>query len=259
MEILAVRTPLVAPRQDLLGVLVESLEHPLREREVLCVVSKVVALEQGRLVALSKGKDSAQALSPPSQQAGLVELLQQEADAVLGRSDGAFYLTLKDGLLVVNAGIDRSNVPDGYAVLWPRDPWTWARRFWERLRNQYGLRELGVVVTDSHLTPLRRGVTGIAVAWAGFEGIDSQIGAPDLYGAPLAVTEKAVADDLASASVLLTGEAGECTPFALVRNAPLTFTDREIDPREPSIDPQIDLFSPLLSDEVKALLASIDS
>ena len=72
-------------------------------------------------------------------------------------------------------------------------------------------------MTDSHVTPLRRGVTGLALAYAGFEGVESQVGKPDLHGHPLRFTEKAVADDLAAASVLVTGEAGESTPFAVVR------------------------------------------
>ena len=103
--------------------------------------------------------------------------------------------------------------------------------------SHYKAENIGVVVTDSHLTPLRRGVTGVAIAYSGFEGIQSEIGRPDLFGKPLEVTEKAVADDLASAAILEMGESGESTPFALIRGAPVIFTNREINPTEMFINP----------------------
>jgi F420-0:gamma-glutamyl ligase len=84
--------------------------------------------------------------------------------------------------------------------------------------------------------------------------VESQIGRPDLYGKPLHITEKAVADDLASTAVLVTGEAGESTPFALIRGAPITFTDRAIDPREVLIEPKIDLYAGIYSEEFRNLL-----
>jgi coenzyme F420-0:L-glutamate ligase len=249
MELRVIRTPLVAPGDDLVEVLASSLAESLHEQDVLCVVSKVVAVAQGRLVDLSTVEPSPQALALSKefpQHAAFTELVLREADAVLGSMGAPFFLTEKGGLLTPNAGVDRSNVPAGYAVLWPHQPWAWVRQFWQDLRARFGLRDLGVIITDSHLTPMRRGVTGIALAWAGFEGIESQIGHADLYGHPLAATEKAVAHDLAAASVLLTGESNERTPFALVRAAPVTFTEREFSPREAVIDPRIDLFRVLM-------------
>jgi dihydrofolate synthase / folylpolyglutamate synthase len=123
-----------------------------------------------------------------------------------------------------------------------------------RLQAHYGIDALGVVLTDSRLTPLRRGVTGVAIAYAGFEGVESEVGKPDLFGRPLKVTHKAVADALATTAVLVSGESAEGRPFTLIRSAPVIFTDREIDPREMEVKPQDDLYAGTYSAAFRTLL-----
>jgi F420-0:gamma-glutamyl ligase len=179
-----------------------------------------------------------------------------DADAVF---DGGSYvhLTLKDGMLLANAGADRSNAPEGYAVLWPAQPWQWARSFRARLIAHYDLREVGVLITDSHIAPLRSGVTGLAVAYAGFEGVASDVGKPDLYGRTLAFSRRAVADGLASAAVLLTGEGAERKPFARIRAAPVVFTDQEARPDEATFDARDDLYAPIYNDDFRRAASNI--
>ena len=252
MQISTLQTPVIGPGQDLFTVLTAALEGPLQERDIVCVTSKVVAMEQGRVVTLADVRRSpaAEQLPPlrpavdPAVQVALAALVLQEADAVFA-TDGPVYLTLKHNIFIANAGIDLSNAPAGCAILWPEQPWQWAKAFRGKLQVEYRLQELGVIVTDSHVTPLRKGVTGLALAYAGFEGVQNEQGKPDLFGRPLEFTAKAVADDLASVAVLMMGEAGESTPFALIRAAPVGFTDRAIEPVETTIDPQIDLFAPI--------------
>jgi coenzyme F420-0:L-glutamate ligase len=260
MEVTAIRTPLIETGHDLFAVFRDTFRRLVAERDIVCVTSKVIALEQGRVRRLADviPSDAAHRLERPRSargagvHPGLKELVLQEAEGFY--DDGLVYLTLKDKVFVANAGIDLSNVPRGYAVLWPKDPWEWVRGFRERLRTHYRLEDVGVVATDSHLTPLRRGVTGLAIAYSGFEGVQSEIGRPDLYGKPLEFTEKGVADDLASAAVLMMGEAAERTPFALIRGAPVIFTDREADPIETFIHPSKDLFAALYDENLKERL-----
>ena len=83
-----------------------------------------------------------------------------------------------------------------------------------------------IVVADSHVIPLRRGVTGIALAFAGFEGVQKEVGSPDLFGRPLEVTQIAVADELAAAASFLMGQADEAAPVVLVRGAGLRVGDQ---------------------------------
>lgn len=256
MRVQAIRTPVIEIGSDLLEVFQSSYPGKLPERSVVCVTSKVVSLEQGRVEKLSEivVSEEAEALRPLKysknfeRNPGLAELILRESDRIY---EGHFvYLTLKDGTFIPNAGIDLSNVRDGYAVLWPSDPFGWAKQFRKRLRSAYGIDEVGVLLTDSRCTPLRRGVIGLAVAYSGFEGVDSQVGSKDLFGRELEFTEKAVADDLSSAAVLVMGESGESTPFAVVEDAPVSFTDNEVKPGELNIDPRIDLFAGLYDSRV---------
>lgn len=260
MEIKTIRTPIIETGEDLFTVFLDAVNEPLQEMDIVCVTSKVISLEQERVVSLAEVKPSAKACRMKKLEYSkdfeahpeLAELVLREADKVL--ENGFVYLTLKDNIFIANAGIDLSNVPGGYAVLWPEKPWEWARNFRQKLKVHYHLENVGVIVTDSHLTPLRRGVTGLAIAYSGFEGIQSEIGKPDLFGQPLEVTEKAVADDLASIAVLMMGESGECTPFTLVREAPVIFTGRKIDPMETFINPKLDLYAGIYDKDFKEQL-----
>lgn len=276
MELIPVRTPLVTRGDDLVSVLMDSLSlagiAPLREGDVICVTSKVVSVSQGRVVDLTQ-------LAPPvdgwlgaletrfgthlplptelqyakafAAHPALAALVLSEAEVVfVGESAqgwGRVYYTRMDGTWIANGGVDLSNTPDGTAVLWPKAPWAWARDFWERLCEATGTTALGVVLTDSRVPHLRRGITGVAIAWAGFEGVQSEIGEPDLYRRPLRVTERAMADDLAAAAVLMSGEADERTPVTLARGAPVRFTDRPMSRQEVSVAPDDDLYTGIYS------------
>ena len=228
---------------------IEALGERMKERDIVCVTSKVVSMEQGRIVKLADVSPSSKARQMKKLQYSkdfgaypeLAELVLRESDGLFG--DGFAYLSLKNNILIANAGIDLSNAPEGYAILWPKELWNWARNFREKLKAQYDLWNVGVIVTDSHLTPLRRGVTGLAIAY--------------LFGKPLRVMEKAVADDLASVAVLVMGESGESTPFTLICGASVTFTDRKIMPTEAFIEPTIDLYAGVYSEAFKKAIHSV--
>ncbi len=253
MYVTTVQTPVIESGQDLFPVFVDSLGGALEERTIVCVTSKVVAVEQGRVVKLADVQPSAQAFElkseritdDPEHAAQFAELVLREADRVFDHlsEPGYVFLTLKDNILLANSGIDLSNIPQGYAVLWPEQPWAWAERFRQRLRAQYQVDELGVLLTDSHVKPLRRGVTGVAVAYAGFVGVESAIGEQDLYGNILKFTERAVADSLAATAVFMIGESAERTPFALIQDPPVTFTDTPPDPADLYFAPKYDLYA----------------
>ena len=263
MEIRAIKTSVIEKGQNLFTTFLEALGERMKEKDIVCVTSKVVSMEQGRIVKLADVCPSSKAIQMKKLQYSkdfgaypeLAELVLRESDGLFG--DGSAYLSLKNNILIANAGIDLSNAPEGYAILWPKEPWNWARNFREKLKDQYDLWNVGVIVTDSHLTPLRRGVTGLAIAYSGFDGVQSEIGKPDLFGKPLRVTEKAVADDLASVAVLVMGESGESTPFTSIRGAPVTFTDRKIMATEAFIDPTIDLYAGIYNEAFKRAAHSV--
>src|SRR4051812_1389342 len=165
--------PMLPPRDDLYAVMQAALP-PLRDGDVLVVTSKVVAIHQGRCVPMDSVADKE-------------VLVEQEADAWIPRASSKYGITLaiKGGTLIASAGIDASNSKDHY-VLWPDDPSSAAAEIGRRLKRQHGLGRLGVILSDSHCTPLRRGTTGICIGFYGFEALHDYRGTPDIFGRPLA-------------------------------------------------------------------------
>ncbi len=205
-------------RFDLAGLVQKKLGSLLKDGDVLVVSSKFVAISEGRIVELDSVNVGAYAKRLSSRYGvdpRLCELVVRESDSVIGGIPG-FLLTLKDGLLAPNAGIDKSNIAHGEVVLYPRRPEESARRLREALQLSPGA-SVGVVVCDSRLAPTRRGTVGVAVAASGLEGIVDMRGKKDLFGNVLKVTAQAVADDLSSAAELVMGESDEGAPVVLVR------------------------------------------
>lgn len=226
-------------------------ELTLKNGDILVLSSKIVSVSQGQVVDLSSIKAGKRAKSFKRTRYGhgkedprIIELVLREADAVL---PGTMILTLKDGILIPEAGIDLSNIPDGFAVLWPKNPWKTAEDLRKKLCRKFKLKNFGVVICDSHCQPLRWGTTGIAIAWAGFEGIEDARGQKDIHGKALKITKKAVADNLASGALLVMGEAGEKIPFVVIRNAPAKFRTRRQKKNEICVNPKDCIFGGIYS------------
>ena len=227
-------TPVSAPVQaapfDLIATLTASLQAAaiaLEEGDVVAVSSKYAAIAAGRIINLATVQPSAraQALAARYQMdAAIAQLVIDEADHVFGGIDLGFLLTSKGGVISPNAGLDRSNIPSGKAVLLPEAPFALAGTIRQALQAAYGTR-VGVVLTDSWLMPGRYGTTGIAIAAAGFQPIKDERGKQDLFGNAMAVTQIGLADALAACAQVVMGERDEATPFALARGADIELTD----------------------------------
>ena len=149
-------------------------------------------------------------------------------------------------MLIPAAGIDESNA-DGYYVMWPKNPDKTCQSIRAHLIQKHHLNNLGVVATDSHTTPLRWGVTGITIGFAGIAPLKDIRGEPDLFGRKMHVTKVNLIDPLASMAVLLMGESDECTPIVILRNYHGIPFDNTASMQDFKIEPEIDLYSPLLS------------
>lgn len=197
----------------------ERKKETLKNKDVVVIASKALAFSQGKLVDCDN----------------LEELVKKEADKVL--DEGEMIITLKNKILVPNAGIDNSNTPDGQVVLWPDKPFYFAEEIRALLMKYYLLNDLGVLITDSHCQPLRAGTTGIAIGWAGFNGVQDEIGKRDLFGRKMSYTKIAVADNLASAANLEMGETNASIPFVVARGVNAEFTDKEYSENDYYINP----------------------
>jgi len=230
MRLYPIKTDIVRPSDDIVNVILESLDKAGRELEdddVLVLTSKIVAVTQGRTARLEDFKPSQTAKKLArdfSLDPRFAEIVLTEADEIYGGVEKAL-LTLKNGILTANAGIDRKNAPLGSLVLWPRDLKLWADNIRKRISRETD-KHVAILIVDSGLSPLRLGTNGLALAVAGFKPVTDLRGGKDLFEKALVITQHALADDLASAAHSLMGEAAEKTPIVLIKDAPIILDDK---------------------------------
>jgi len=212
----------------------------LIDNDIIAVSSKFISMSKGRLVNLNDVDVSEEAdllADKLSLDPRVAQLVLQEADIIIGGVPG-FALALKNGVIAPNAGIDKSNVPDGHVMLYSEYPFKDAEDL-KRTIYQSLSKRVGVVVTDSRLMPLRMGTTGLAVSVAGFEPLEDERGKQDLFGNILNVTRRALADQMASAVQLIMGEADEGFPIVLIRalnGSPWRMTNRPLSTKTLAVD-----------------------
>lgn len=230
MDILAVKTSVVKPGDDLIRVVLQSMRKQSLEfldNDILALSSKIVSFAEGRLAKLSDVKPSKKAKLLAKKYAlapAFAEFILREADRVVGGVAKA-VLTLNNGVFTVNAGIDNKNAPKDFVVLWPKNPQRQAEYIRKEILRRTSKR-VGVLVVDSTVAPLRMGTRGLAIGVAGFKPVKDYRRTRDLFGKEIMMTLHAVADDLASAAHSVMGESVERTPVAIIRGAPVVFADK---------------------------------
>jgi len=234
MNIKAVKTKIFNEHEDLFAFVVRNIKR-VPERSVVVITSKIVALAEGRtsIVKNEKGKE---------------RLIREESEVAIKTK--YVWLTLKDGTLIANAGVDESNADgEGKIILLPKDSYTSAELLRKELMKHYGVKELGVLITDSRILPFRAGVVGVALGYAGFRGVHDYRGTHDIFGRKLKMTQTDIADGLATSAVLLMGEGKECQPLALITDVPIVFTNK-VNRKELFIDPKEDMYAPFFTRKI---------
>ncbi len=220
MELFAVPSlPEIREGDDLAAMIDERVD--LRSDDVLCVASTVVSKAEGRTADLEafpagpRANEIARnltALSGEEKDPRFAQaVLEESTDVVM---DEPFILTeTRFGHVGVNAGIDRSNVPDHDLLLLPRRPSRSAERIHERLDESPA-----VIITDTSGRPFRHGQRGVAIGWAGMPASRDWRGETDRDGHELSVTVQSVIDELAGAANLVAGEGDGGNPVVVVRD-----------------------------------------
>lgn len=208
MTIKAIKTKKIIPGKDKdIFLILEKYLPKLKEKSVVAVTSKIVAICQGRFVSVKEVSRD--------------ELVKNEAEQYLPKQTNkyGFTLTVKNNTLIASSGIDESNAKGNF-ILWPENSQKSANAIQAFLKKRFGLKNLGVIITDSKLTPLRKGVTGVCIAHSGFLALNDYRKKPDVFGRKLKVTEANIAEGLAASAVMIMGEGKEQTPLAVIEDVP---------------------------------------
>ncbi len=222
----------IRPGDDLSGIIadaVAAMGEALRDGDVLVVTQKVVSKAEGALVAVDPD-------DPLSHKA----VVEAESVSVLRRRGDLVITETRHGFICANAGVDLSNVDEGFAALLPEDSDRSARRIRDGLRARGGA-EVAVIVSDTFGRVWRRGLTDVAIGCAGIGAIVDLRGSTDDRGRELHVTEVAVVDELAAAAELVMGKSSGI-PVAVVRGVDRTWLRRGEVHRELVRLPHEDLF-----------------
>ena len=212
---------------NLVDLILESSE--INDGDILVFSQKIVSKSEGRILSLSSVNPSLLAngiASSYGKDPRLVELVLSESKRIVRMENGIIIVETKHGFVCANAGIDESNVQDGYAALLPEDPDKSASLLKERIEQKTG-KNTAVIISDTFGRPFRLGQTDVAIGIAGIEPILDYIGKPDTFGKVMQVTAIAIADEICSATELVMGKVRKC-PIAIVRNYNFNFSNAKI-------------------------------
>jgi len=209
----------VQPADSLVELLLSSSKAAFEDGDVLVISQKVISKHEGQVVnlqsvipsELSVGIASAYDKDPK-----LVEVILSESERIVRMEHGVIIVQTKHGFICANAGIDESNVEDGYATLLPKDSDNSAQQIRLKILQQTG-KKIAVIISDTFGRPFRMGQTDHAIGISGIDAILHYEGTPDTFGKILRVTATAVVDELCSAAELVMGKTKK-RPAAIIKN-----------------------------------------
>ncbi|HEY4496736.1 MAG TPA: coenzyme F420-0:L-glutamate ligase [Candidatus Paceibacterota bacterium] len=234
MKVTPIKTRIFKEREDILTFIKRYFKR-IPEKSILVVTSKIVSYSEDRLKSIENKKTKE-------------NLIREESDVMMRTK--YIWLTIRDNMVMPSAGVDESNA-NGKIILLPKDSYKSAERIRRELRKYYKLKKFGVLITDSRSMPLRKGIVGVAMGYAGFKGIRDYQGTPDIFGRILNLSITDVADSLATSAVLCMGEGRERQPLALIEDAPVEFVEKT-NRKELEINLKEDLYQPLF-EKIKKL------
>jgi coenzyme F420-0:L-glutamate ligase/coenzyme F420-1:gamma-L-glutamate ligase len=215
----------IHPGDDLARCLVDAFRQDGREfatGDILVIAQKIVSKSEGRLVHLGtvvpsqRAKDLAVTCHKDPR---VIELVLRESREVLRCRPGVIIVETHHGVVLANAGIDRSNIEqiagDEWVLLLPENPDASCSALRQKIAETTGAQS-GVITNDSLGRAWRNGTLGTAIGVSGVLALQDLRGQPDLFGYALQTTEVGTADEIAAAASLLMGQGAEGTPAVLI-------------------------------------------
>ncbi len=210
----------VQEHDNIVDLILSSPSKPeIQDKDIVVITQKIISKQEGCIVNLSKVKPSLLATGIASEyekDPRIVQLILDQSKRIIRMNNGIIIVETLQGLVCANAGVDESNVKDGYVTLLPKNADESAKKLQQEILQKTG-KNVAVMISDTFGRPFREGQTNSAIGVSGISPIIDYVGTKDAFGKTLHVTAISVADEICSATELVMGKALQ-TPIALVRN-----------------------------------------
>lgn len=213
---------------DLTKLILES--YKLNNGDILVLAQKIISKQEERMVDLSTITPSllAEGISSQYQKdPRIIELILSETKRIVRMKDGIIIVETNHGFVCANAGIDESNVKEGYATLLPINSDISAKKIRDNILKQTD-KNVSVIISDTFGRPFRMGQTNCAIGISGLNPILDYAGTFDSFGKIMRVTAIAVADELSAAAELVMGKTLKC-PVVIIRDYSSNMGEHSVD------------------------------
>lgn len=191
----------------------------LHDRDIIVIAQKIISKQEGRIVDLSTVIPSLLARGISSEYKKdpcIVELILSESQKIVRMDNGIIIVETKNGFICANAGIDESNVKNGFATLLPINSDHSAEKICKQIEKTSG-KEIAVIISDTFGRPFRMGQTNCAIGVYGLNPVLDYAGTCDNFGNILQVTAIAIADEICSTAELVMKKIEKC-PVVIIRD-----------------------------------------
>ena len=209
--------------EELIGSLEENKIF-LEDSDVVVITQKIISKVEGRKIDINKED--------------LEEVIKKESLQIIRKRGETIIAQTKHGFICANAGIDKSNIEEGFALLLPEDPDKTCRDIRKKIEHETG-KKISVIICDTFGRAWRKGQTNVAIGSSGIEPLESYIGEKDSFDNELFATEIAIVDELAGASELVMKKSDNI-PVVIIKGVKYNISDLGVD--ELIRDPQEDFF-----------------
>ena len=207
----------IEPYDDIFKIISQNSE--LNDGDILVIAQKIISKQEGRTIDLSDVIPSLLAQGIASQyhkDPRIIELILSESKRIVRMKNEIIIVQTNTGFICANAGVDESNVKDGYATLLPIDSDISAQTIRKKIKENTN-KNVAVIVSDTFGRPFRMGQTNCAIGISGLNPLLDYAGTMDSFGKILRVTEIAIADEFSAAAELVMGKTLNC-PVVIIRN-----------------------------------------
>ncbi len=196
--------------------LIEGLEEnkiSLEDSDVIVITQKIISKVEGRKIDINKED--------------IEEVIKSESLQIIRKRGETIIAKTKHGFICANAGIDKSNIEEGFALLLPEDPDKTCRDIRKKIEHETG-KKISVIICDTFGRAWRKGQTNVAIGSSGIEPLESYIGEKDTFDNELFATEIAIVDELAGAAELVMKKSDNI-PIVVIKGVKYNISDLGVD------------------------------